>query len=201
MRKTWIASQVRCAAHRWPVVLVVLIAASVFASEPACADDWGCQVFLCLSNPGGPEQYVECVPPVEKLWSALRHGDPFPACESGAGGSGGSGGSGGAGDSGDTSGFSVSKTFASAAYCREDLLYWGGREKSELLCGARGAINVDIGGRLQTRVWWDAGGQSRTITEYYGAGSTQRPYDPMQAAHLFLERMEQEEGSDIGGGG
>ncbi|ASQ12384.1 hypothetical protein NKZ03_11130 [Sinorhizobium meliloti] len=46
----------------------------------ARADDWGCQVILCLSNPGGPTQYAECRPPIEKLWRALAKGHSFPAC-------------------------------------------------------------------------------------------------------------------------
>jgi hypothetical protein len=67
--------------------LIVLAAFSTFsgmsilAPGVARADDWGCQVMLCLSNPGGPEQYAECVPPIERLWAALRHGDPFPVCD------------------------------------------------------------------------------------------------------------------------
>jgi hypothetical protein len=50
----------------------------------ARADDWGCQVILCLSNPGGATQYAECRPPVEKLWRELAKGHSFPSC-SGAG--------------------------------------------------------------------------------------------------------------------
>ena len=161
--------------------LACFIGTCVIAPKLALADDWGCQVILCLANPGGPEQYTECVPPIEKLWRALRHGDPFPTCDFGAGGS---------------QGTSASNTFASAAYCREDLLYWGGPEKSELLCGARGAINVDIDGELYTRVWWDAAGEDRTITEFYGAGSTEAPYDPTQSARLLMERMQHEEGGE-----
>lgn len=50
---------------------------------PAHADDWGCQVLLCLSNPNGPEAVSECVPPIERLWEALRKNppDPFPTCD------------------------------------------------------------------------------------------------------------------------
>jgi hypothetical protein len=130
------------------------------------------------------EQYGECVPPVEKLWDALRHGDPFPTCDFGAGGSQG------------TSGVNI---FASAGYCREDLLYWGGHEQSELLCNARGAINVEIDGALYTRVWWDARGADRTITEFYGGGTTQVSYDPTQSARLFLEREYESSGGQGGG--
>ncbi len=50
-----------------------IIAALGFASlytiseRSARAEEWGCQVILCLSNPGGPTQYGECRPPIEKL--------------------------------------------------------------------------------------------------------------------------------------
>ncbi|EIF29035.1 hypothetical protein BCh11DRAFT_04467 [Burkholderia sp. Ch1-1] len=171
------------ALRRWSVVFAVFLGTSVLVPGTAHADDWGCQVILCLSNPGGPEQYGECVPPIERLWAALRHGDPFPTCDFGAGGS---------------QGTSAVNIFASAGYCREDLLYWGGPEQSELLCNARGAISVEIDGALYTRVWWDARGADRTITEFYGAGSTAVPYEPTQSARIFLE---QEYGSSGGQGG
>lgn len=166
--------------------LGLTVACPVFTPTLARADDWGCQVLLCLANPGGPEQCSECVPPIEKLWSALRHGDPFPTCEFGSGGT-----------EGINAGTSASNTFASAAYCREDMLHWGGPEQSELLCNAAGAIDVEINGQLYTRVWWgvgsDAGvaaeGADSTLTEYYGPDSTQMHYDPTQAAREFLEQQ------------
>jgi hypothetical protein len=171
-------------ATRWWLISCAFVA-GMFVLMPAFAhaDEWGCQVILCLSNPGGPEQYSECVPPIEKLWRALRHGDPFPTCDFGSGGS---------------QGTSASNTFASGGYCREDLLYWGGPEQSELLCRAFGAINVDIDNQLYTRVWWDVGGTGSTVTEFYGAGSTQVPYDPTRSAALFPQQMQQDSGS--GGG-
>ncbi|MEX3916428.1 hypothetical protein AB4Y43_09355 [Paraburkholderia sp. BR10872] len=172
------------ALYRWSIVLTAFVNASILAPGPARADDWGCQVILCLSNPGGPEQYGKCVPPIERLWAALRDGDPFPTCDFGAGGS---------------RGTSAVNVIASAGYCREDLLYWGGPEQSELLCNARGAINVEIDGALYTRVWWDARGADRTITEFYGAGSTQLSYDPTQAARRFLEREYESAGGQGGG--
>jgi len=171
-------------ARRWALALTLFAGVSLLAPGIAYADDWGCQVLLCLSNPGGPEQYGACVPPIERLWSALRHGDPFPTCDFGTGGS---------------QGTFATNTFASGGYCREDLLYWGGPEQSELLCRATGAINVDIDNQLYTRVWWDAAGAGSTITEFYGAGSTQVPYDPSQSAALFLQRSEQS--NSLGGGG
>lgn len=72
-----------------------------------------------------------------------------------------------------------------------------GLRRASCFCGARGAINVVIDGELYTRVWWDANGEGHTITEFYGAGSTDAPYDPMQSARRFLERMQREEGGDV----
>jgi hypothetical protein len=164
--------------------LMVFACTSLFIPDHAHADEWGCQVLLCLSNPGGPTQYSACVPPIERLWAALRHGDPFPTCDLGMDGAGGA---------------SAINTFASGGYCREDLLHWGGPEQSELLCDATGAINVDIGNQLYTRVWWDVSGQGSTITEFYGAGSTQKPYDPTQSAALLLQQTEQLDSARGGG--
>lgn len=170
--------------RRGSIVLAACLGTAIMAPGVARADDWGCQVILCLSNPGGPEQYGECVPPIGRLWAALRHGDPFPTCDFRAGGS---------------QGTSAANVWASAGYCREDLLYWGGPGQSELLCNARGAINVEIDGELYTRVWWDARGTDRTITEFHGAGSTALPYDPMQSARLFLEPESESFGGQGGG--
>jgi len=55
-----------------------------FSSQVVIADDWGCKVILCLSNPGGSMQYKECVPPIKKLYRHLAKGKSFPTC-SGAG--------------------------------------------------------------------------------------------------------------------
>lgn len=181
--RSWL-STVRSALRRCLIVLMLFAGAFFFAPDLAHADDWGCQVLLCLSNPDGPEQYAACVPPIEKLWSALRHGDPFPTCNLGAGGS---------------QGTFATNTFASGSYCREDLLYWGGHEQSELLCRAAGAINVDIDDQLYTRVWWDLEGAGSTFTEFYGAGGLQVPYDPSQSAALFLQQTGQQ--NSFGGRG
>lgn len=59
----------------------VLLAGLALLPAPARASDWGCQVLLCMSNPGGPTQYAQCVPPIERLWRHLRRGGAFPTCE------------------------------------------------------------------------------------------------------------------------
>lgn len=66
---------------RGVVSLALVLGMSMAWPDVARANDWGCQVRLCLSNPDGPEQYAECVPPIERLWAALRDGDPFPTCD------------------------------------------------------------------------------------------------------------------------
>ncbi|RQU79340.1 hypothetical protein DF141_06535 [Burkholderia cenocepacia] len=180
-----------------PVALSLAVTLSA-VPVAARADDWGCQVLLCFANPGGPEQYGACVPPIEKLWRALSHGDPFPACDFSA-------------DLGSLppdvrnaipapwlaslgAGTGASNIWASGGYCREDLLYWGGPEQSVPLCRASGAINVMIDGQLYTRVWWgmSVADGSSTLTEYYGPPNVpgvtdQVAYDPTQALALWMQ--------------
>ncbi len=48
---------------------------------PAHADQWGCEVLLCLSNPAGPTAVAECKPPIHRLWRHLARGHSFPSCE------------------------------------------------------------------------------------------------------------------------
>lgn len=68
---------------------MILLAASmaiwVTIGHRAKADDsWPCEAVMCLSNPGGPTEYGQCVPPMEKFWQCLA--DPtcgFPGCHSG----------------------------------------------------------------------------------------------------------------------
>ena len=48
----------------------------------AHADEWGCQVLLCLSNPKGPTDEKACKPPIEKLWQELaKPNGQFPHCD------------------------------------------------------------------------------------------------------------------------
>jgi len=66
------------------LALAVPIAAISVQAACASANDLGCQVLLCLSNPGGAPQYPACVPPMVKLWEQLALDGSFPGC-SGAG--------------------------------------------------------------------------------------------------------------------
>ncbi|MGF0524085.1 hypothetical protein ACQEDT_21425 [Agrobacterium pusense] len=57
-----------------------MLSSYLISGSNARADDWGCQVILCLSNSGGATQYAECRPPIQKLWRALAKGHSFPTC-------------------------------------------------------------------------------------------------------------------------
>ena len=190
--------------HILPIVASVALS-GFFASPPVFADDWGCQVLLCLADPRGPTAEAACVPPIEKLWSALAHGHPFPTCDLNS-------------SSSDLppdeqnllppsalnagQGTGATNVAAGPGYCRTDLLYWGPPEQSTLSCRAQGAINVTINNALYTRVWW--GTDINSITEYYGQGSTAVPYDPTTAAQQFLNQSTTTPGvlsTPAGGGG
>ncbi|WP_176593043.1 hypothetical protein [Sphingobium sp. EM0848] len=63
--------------------LAVLAMGTALQPTPARANDLGCQVLLCLSNPGGATQYARCVAPMAKLWRRLATGGSFPGCVGG----------------------------------------------------------------------------------------------------------------------
>ena len=69
--------------QRLRFVLAVAIVAMSAHTVPARANDLGCQVLLCLSNPGGATQYGACIPPMTKLWQKLATGGSFPGCSGG----------------------------------------------------------------------------------------------------------------------
>jgi hypothetical protein len=62
----------------------VLLAAAVLGglSFAAHADDYGCKVLLCMSNPNGPMAEQQCQPPIQKFLreQAEKPPKPFPQC-------------------------------------------------------------------------------------------------------------------------
>ncbi len=58
---------------------IVLAGYHIYDTD-ARADDWGCHVLLCISNPGGPTEFAACRPPISKLWKELAKGHSFPTC-------------------------------------------------------------------------------------------------------------------------
>lgn len=153
---------------------MLLLTLGMGASNNAAADDWGCQVLLCLADPRGPTTEGACIPPITKLWRELSKGHAFPFCDMGGGASGGN-------------------TFASSGYCREDLVYMSGGDNPQPMCNASGAINVLVNGQLFTRVWWGVNGRlsgksGGTLSENY-SGGTGPQYDPTKATESFLQKL------------
>lgn len=64
--------------QRVTLSLAVLAMGTALRPTPARANDLGCQVLLCLSNPSGATQYAQCVAPMTKLWQRLATGGSFP---------------------------------------------------------------------------------------------------------------------------
>lgn len=52
-------------------------------NPPAKADDYGCQVMLCMANPKGPRAEPTCRPPIDRLIRerALRRPPAWPTCD------------------------------------------------------------------------------------------------------------------------
>ncbi|MER9335285.1 hypothetical protein NKJ06_15005 [Mesorhizobium sp. M0293] len=61
-------------------VVAFLPTLSVLSAAPARADDFGCEVLLCILNPQGWASVGECVPPVERAFRMVAHGEPWPQC-------------------------------------------------------------------------------------------------------------------------
>ncbi len=64
-----------------PIILGVS-AAALAAAMPAKAqnDTWPCEIMLCMASPGGPYQFRECAPAIQRLVRHLALGGGFPIC-------------------------------------------------------------------------------------------------------------------------
>lgn len=119
-------------------VLAFLVATS--AAAPAQADQWGCEVLLCLSNPAGPTAVAQCVPPIKRLWRHLAKRGSFPTCAE-ANGQGGE----------------LRNTWAAYSHwCPKHLEYirHANADRSEFACNASGSIDVRQATGELHRIWW-----------------------------------------------
>ena len=69
-----------------PIHLLIRIGAVALltAVGHVSASEYGCKVLLCLANPasnGGSKGVADCPEPIDRLYSDLAHGRPFPRCE------------------------------------------------------------------------------------------------------------------------
>jgi hypothetical protein len=60
------------------MALAVMVSSAVGLAH---ADNWGCEVMLCLSNPAGPRAVSECKGPIDRLEDHLKKGGSFPTCQ------------------------------------------------------------------------------------------------------------------------
>jgi hypothetical protein len=131
---------------------------------PAQADDYGCQVLLCLANPAGPMAVSECVPPIDRLFSEMArlHPPAFPTCDFvGAGAN------------------QATQGWGSGDYCPESLAEYGCNNARS--CSARSGITVVINGVSERRVWWNTSGVLLTEVPPNDAILTPNPpYPPVR---------------------
>ena len=146
---------------------IILVSGLLYGSliGVARADDWGCEVLLCLSNPKGPTAVTECVPPIKKLWRQLAKGHAFPTCLMGSGG----GGTG------------AQHQFASANFCPQNYLIPPQDDRDTWHCALSGAVTVTVNGSSTQRVWW-GGEESFTESLSGSADSSSRDSMPAQPA-------------------
>ena len=69
-------------------VFGMLFSTAAASVVTAGADEFGCTVVLCLSNPAGWATVTECQAPIQKMLNILRRRGTF-ACDTGASGAGG----------------------------------------------------------------------------------------------------------------
>lgn len=108
----------------------------------AHADDWGCEVLLCMSNPAGPTAVAQCVPPINRLWDHLKRGKPFPTCDTGG------------------SARAVNQGVGASNCPPQYAIYYEGWV---IGCKYMGVISVVIDNKVWANVWWTWGD---TVGEY-----------------------------------
>lgn len=134
----------------------------------AKADDWGCEVLLCLVKPAGPADMKACVPPIKKLWRELSKGRPFPVCFMGGK---------------DDSGTGAEHRYADRSFCPPNYLIPPRRKSDPWQCAMSGAVTVFVNGQPTQRVWWRGDGYGTVVepVDAYGnstIGSNEWPALP-----------------------
>jgi hypothetical protein len=135
---------------------VKLLAVAVLGLAPlaAHADDWACEVVLCLANPAGAMAVSQCVPPIKKLYKELAKGHAFPTCNM---------------NSTTSQGNSAKNTMLNGRTCPGQFRFYVGKIP---FCQYQGVIDVKVSNQPYTRVYWSEGS---TFTE---GGSVLPPATP-----------------------
>jgi hypothetical protein len=136
----------------FPLLVLLSVVLNISFASVAKADDWACEVLLCLSNPKGPTAVAPCVPPIKKLWRELAKGHAFPTCIMGSG----NGGNG------------ASHRFADADFCPSNYLTPPQFIGDTWHCALSGAVTVVVNGKPASRVWWSG---EESYTEPLNSGA------------------------------
>lgn len=123
----------------------------LFAAPRAVADDWGCEVLLCMANPSGPTAVAQCVPAITKLWRALAKGHPFPTCQF----------------KGPSTTYARSDV-ATPQNCPPQFIVKDGSRQAPR-CGMDGVITTISDGKVIGKAWWSQDG--KMALDYRGPGA------------------------------
>ncbi|RZI40374.1 hypothetical protein EGT07_23820 [Herbaspirillum sp. HC18] len=172
--------------------VTIALMISIGAPQLALADDWGCEVLLCLANPAGPTAVAECKPPIQKLWKALAKGKPFPTCTF----------LNAAGSPTSDGGNYAAHSWASEYNCAPGYVVYP--EEGSPYCALSGVVAVTLDNKLNKKVWWGKYGSSldsddSMVEENYAPGSTKS--DLELAYEYYLAKKAAEEAAYTGGGG
>lgn len=135
-------------------VLRLLLVSLILCAPVAHADDWGCEVLLCLSNPKGPTAVGQCIPPIKKLWRELAKGHAFPTCFMG----------------GSSNGNGAQHSWASASNCPPQYVRYQQDDYRTPYCLYSGVVTTTVNGEVSSRTWW---GGEESVTEYLGSQRAQ----------------------------
>jgi hypothetical protein len=149
----------------------ITLGLAVAATAPAAAAD-GCLVLLCLAAPSW-RNVAQCVDPVRQVLRDLARGRPFPSCAMAGSGN------------NATHQWSQAPGYCPPQYTRST----EGVNGPIYSCDFSGAVEVNVGGALWARTWWNPSGES--VTEFSAAakarlGSWDSRFDDDYAAWLPL---------------
>lgn len=121
------------------IFFIAVVAVAAFPAY-ATADDWKCEVILCLADARGAKTETECQPPIDKLIAELSQGRPFPVCDMGS-------------TSANRLNHAVNE-YLTIDTCAPQFIQYNS-DNIPLYCIFDGRITVTVNGAPWTRVWWN----------------------------------------------
>ena len=172
------------------LLITVAMSVGIGAPQLALADDWGCEVLLCLANPNGPTAVSECKPPIRKLWKHLAKGRPFPTCTF----------LDASGNATTNDGNHAAHSWGSLSNCAPGYVVYP--EEGTPYCMLTGVVAVTLDNKLNKKVWWGKRGYSldaddSMVEENFDPGSTQ---SDLEIAWEYYLAKKAEEDARAGGG-